>query len=64
MDGLGKEQDDIALWLGRKIMQIGGIDVPISFTSPGRMPVSFHAFATDRVKPELHARMIANEVTE
>ena len=44
MDELGKEEEDIALWLGGKIMQIGGINVPISFTSPGRMPVSFHAY--------------------
>ena len=26
------------------MMQIGGINVPISFTSPARMPVSFHAY--------------------
>ncbi|MCJ1231625.1 hypothetical protein MMC12_008304, partial [Toensbergia leucococca] len=42
------QEDDLALWLGRKILRMGdsGITVPISFTSPGRTPVAIHAFAT------------------
>ena len=56
MDELDKKENNIALWLGKKIMQIEGIDVPISFTSPGRMLISFHAFMTGRFEPESHTK--------
>ena len=41
MDELGRPDDDIALWLGRRVMQIQGTDVPINFTPPGSKPVAF-----------------------
>ena len=41
MDELGRPDDDIALWLGRKVMQIQGTDIPINFTAPGSKPVAF-----------------------
>ena len=46
MDELGKDEHDIVLWLGRKMMQIddSGINVPISFISLGCRPTTFHAY--------------------
>ena len=48
MDELGKAEDDIALWLGRKKMQLGDCHVAINFTSRGSQPVSFFADSTPR----------------
>ena len=47
---LNKEKDNIALWLGRKIMQIDDnkISVLILFTLSGHMSVSFYAY-TDQL---------------
>ena len=41
MDELGRPEDDIALWLGRKTMQIQGLSIPIAFTPRGNKPVAF-----------------------
>ncbi len=41
MDELGRPEDDIALWLGRGIMQIQGTNIPINFMKPGSKPVAF-----------------------
>lgn len=41
MDELGRPEDNIALWLGRKMMQIQGTHIPISFTIRGSKPVAF-----------------------
>jgi len=41
MDELGRPEDDIALWLGRGMMQIQGTNIPINFMKPGSKPVAF-----------------------
>ena len=41
MDELGRPEDDITLWLGRKTMQIQDISIPIAFTPRGSKPVAF-----------------------
>lgn len=41
MDELGRPEDDIALWLGRKMMQMKGTHIPINFTARGSKPVTF-----------------------
>ena len=48
MDELGKAEDDIALWLGRKKMQLGNCHVAINFTPRGSQPVAFFVDATPR----------------
>ena len=46
MDVLGKPQNKITLHLHTKKMQLGSSHVPLNFTSPGTMPVSFNVAIT------------------
>jgi len=41
IDELGRLEDDIALWLGRGIMQIQGTNIPINFMKLGSKLVAF-----------------------
>ena len=43
IDELGRPEDNIGLWLGRKLISIKDTKIPIVFATPGSKPVSFFA---------------------
>ena len=64
MDELGRPEDDIGLWLGRKLMSIKNTKIPIVFATPGSKPVSFFAELAPNNETSTELSMKPNDGTK